>query len=199
MTRRATYGQIGCKPVRPKSIEVMAAAAGAASGSTERGEVREQENLESDMDEVDERDIVEHQMDPEEERELFGPSSGEDEPVREEGQIARRVARPPQPSKEEALQHELTHIPFRSWCQHCVKGKSKNLPHRRLPAGRKEERQVPIISMDYMYMDGRSPTLAILDEETRISIAQVVPRKGVCDQYIAKKWQKSGAPQGTDA
>jgi len=63
------------------------------------------------------------------EEELFGPSTEEErDPVNPEGQEARRLSRPPQPSKEEVLQHELTHLPFRSWCRHCVRGKS-NTPH----------------------------------------------------------------------
>ena len=35
-----------------------------------------------------------------------------------------------QPSEAEVEQHELTHLPFRSWCRHCVhdKGKEKSTP-----------------------------------------------------------------------
>ena len=36
-------------------------------------------------------------------------------------------------------------------------------------------------------MDGKSPTLVILDEETGRLIAQVVPRKGLYDHYVAKR------------
>ena len=32
------------------------------------------------------------------------------------------------PTEEEVREHELTHIPYRSWCEHCVKGKAQQLP-----------------------------------------------------------------------
>ena len=41
--------------------------------------------------------------------------------------------------------------------------------------------------MDYMFMDGKSPVLVILDEKTKRLIAQVVPNKGLYDHYIAKR------------
>ena len=41
--------------------------------------------------------------------------------------------------------------------------------------------------MDYMFMDGRSPTLVLLDEHSGRLIAQVVPRKGLYDQYISRR------------
>ena len=41
----------------------------------------------------------------------------------------RRVVKlqdPRKPSEEEVKEHELTHLPFRSWCKHCVAGKSRH-------------------------------------------------------------------------
>ena len=32
---------------------------------------------------------------------------------------------PREPSKEEREEHEKTHLPFRNWCQHCVRGRGK--------------------------------------------------------------------------
>ena len=118
----------GCKPVRPKLIEAVGAAAGTASRNSERGEAQDKDTLKMDEDVLDEQLMAEKNMDSEEEREMFGPSSEEEGPVLMEGQDARRVARPPQPTKEDVLQHELAHIPFRSWCQHCIPGKSRNPP-----------------------------------------------------------------------
>ena len=36
------------------------------------------------------------------------------------------------PTKEEVMAHMVNHIPFRSWCAHCVKGKGNGNPHRRM-------------------------------------------------------------------
>ena len=44
------------------------------------------------------------------------------------------------PSPEEVEKHNATHIPFRSWCSHCVKGKGVKAPHRHDQAH--EERNV---------------------------------------------------------
>ena len=30
-----------------------------------------------------------------------------------------------QPSEEERRTHNLTHLPYRSWCEHCVKGRGR--------------------------------------------------------------------------
>ena len=35
------------------------------------------------------------------------------------------------PSKEEWDAHQRTHIPFRKWCPHCVRGKCKGAVHKR--------------------------------------------------------------------
>ena len=35
------------------------------------------------------------------------------------------------PSQQEVDAHELTHLPFRSWCSHCMRGRGKDMPHRR--------------------------------------------------------------------
>ena len=32
---------------------------------------------------------------------------------------------PREPREEEKLEHEKTHLPFRSWCRHCVMGTRK--------------------------------------------------------------------------
>ena len=50
------------------------------------------------------------------------------------------------PSKKEVEEHMVTHIPFRDWCPHCVRGKSKVTPQRKREEGEAEE--VPVISVD---------------------------------------------------
>ena len=55
------------------------------------------------------------------------------------------------PSQKEIEDHERTHLPFRSWCKHCVFGKGQSHPHYKKE---KEEGGIPCISWDYMYMKG---------------------------------------------
>ena len=49
------------------------------------------------------------------------------------------------PSESEVEQHELTHLPFRNWCRHCVRAKGKESPHHEASLGRRVrmERQTP--------------------------------------------------------
>ena len=42
----------------------------------------------------------------------------------EEGRKAKGVTGPVMVTKEERDEHNRTHIPFRSWCSYCVKGRS---------------------------------------------------------------------------
>eukprot|EP00969_Alexandrium_andersonii_P184180 8138024-Alexandrium_andersonii.AAC.1 len=37
------------------------------------------------------------------------------------------------PSDEERKRHECTHVPFRSWCQRCVRGRTVSYTHLTLP------------------------------------------------------------------
>ena len=53
------------------------------------------------------------------------------------------------PTAEEVEQHMQTHLPFRSWCPHCVKAKARGATHR-LKSG-KDENELPTIMIDYMF------------------------------------------------
>ena len=43
-----------------------------------------------------------------------------------------KVLDPRQPTDEERRTHNLTHLPYRSWCEHCVKGRGREADHKRL-------------------------------------------------------------------
>ena len=64
-------------------------------------------------------------------------------------------ARPlPQPSRQEVQEHELTHIPYRSWCVHCVRRAGRSDAHRRRARQDEEgrEQHMTIWSIDYAFM-----------------------------------------------
>ena len=44
---------------------------------------------------------------------------------------ARMPPTPPKPTDLEVMTHNLTHMPYRSWCEICVKARGKNEPHIR--------------------------------------------------------------------
>ena len=52
------------------------------------------------------------------------------------------------PSQEEVDQHMLTHIPYRSWCDHCGRGRAVNDHHKKSSG---QESSIPVISIDYAY------------------------------------------------
>ena len=50
----------------------------------------------------------------------------------QEAQQQRLVRDPGQPSQAEVDEHNVTHIPYRPWCEWCVRGKAKRSPSRRV-------------------------------------------------------------------
>ena len=106
------------------------------------------------------------------------------EDVEEEGrrpEVARTAQRV---SKQERLEHDLTHCPFRAWCRRCVRGRGMNMGHYCQHRNEDEER-VPRISMDYFFMSKedetahKNPLLVMVDEETNDKYARAVGQKGL--------------------
>ena len=62
--------------------------------------------------------------------------------LEEEGEIGSRakgLVAPQRVSRREREEHNLTHTPFRSWCDHCVRGRGMKLAHRAKTTEEKEE------------------------------------------------------------
>ena len=51
-------------------------------------------------------------------------------PVIEEGVAPKALRQPYQPTQKQIDEHELTHIPFRDWCVHCMRGRGQSNQHR---------------------------------------------------------------------
>ena len=60
----------------------------------------------------------------------------------------RNVARPP--SKQEVKDHNVVHMPFRSWCPICMAGRGIATIHR--SAKQKELREVAMVVFDYCFL-----------------------------------------------
>ena len=58
----------------------------------------------------------------------------EEEQPEVEGVNARRS--PKEPTELERLRHESTHVPYRSWCPYCVRGRGRKTAHRHSAGGR---------------------------------------------------------------
>ena len=113
----------------------------------------------------------------------------------EEGQKAKQIRQPQQPTRQELEEHELTHVPFRDWCVHCCKGKVRNNPHRVNKEKDEEtkENATTTISMDYMYLTGKNkeddkyPILVMVDRKTKAIVGHAVQCKGSKDDWAIKR------------
>ena len=105
----------------------------------------------------------------------------------EEGRKAKTTSRPIGPTRAEREEHEATHIPYRSWCRHCVRGRGRNSHHRKgeQAEGEQQDRQVPRISMDYHFMSKEdedaqdNPIFVMVDDKTGAVFARACGSKGM--------------------
>ena len=135
--------------------------------------------------------------------EVPGPPEDDDE-LLDECKPVKVLRGPTRPTKLELEEHEHSHIPFRSWCPHCMRGKSKASGHRTSSGAREK----PIISIDYAFLGvskgtsredrikleseavaaGHTPTLVMFDSESRGIYAYAATRKGyderLCRQVV---------------
>ena len=80
------------------------------------------------------------------------PISDEDDPTKVRDAVVEKGARDPgQPSKAEREAHNLTHCPYRSWCEHCVRGQAIGRPHRKI-TGEAAIMEVPRVILDYAFL-----------------------------------------------
>ena len=89
----------------------------------------------------------------------------------------KRRREPKEPTEAEREEHEMTHIPFRSWCRHCVRGRGKEEACRQV----KKEYDVAEVHMDFMFMgeEGGEETIAVLvgkERSTGMILSTVAPR-----------------------
>ena len=100
---------------------------------------------------------------------------------------AEMMRSPSQPSGAEVEEHEKTHLPFRSWCRHCVRRKGKQAEHRRLT----QEEVGPELHMDFAFMgDEESEELLTIlvakERTTRMLMSTVVQAKSSVE-FAAKR------------
>ena len=67
-----------------------------------------------------------------------------------DGQTAKGVREPRQPSEKERREHSLNHVPFRNWCKACVLSRSKENPHRPRTLYERKHQDKTTIQLDHM-------------------------------------------------
>ena len=91
---------------------------------------------------------------------------------------AERMMNPQKPSRGEVEEHNKHHLPYRSWCRHCVRGRGVEEAHRR----QAEEPRMPEIHLDFMFIgeggeDRKWTVLVAKERSSRMLMASVVPSK----------------------
>ena len=72
--------------------------------------------------------------------------------------------------------HKLLHMPYRSWCSDCVKGRGMASQHRKCK--REEKKGVSQVAMDYFFPAPNLTCIAVKDIDSQAVMASVVPKKG---------------------
>ena len=68
----------------------------------------------------------------------------------EETPAARTLPTPDMPTQSEYDAHrDNGHIPYRSWCDHCVEGRGREAGHHR---GNDKVKTIPTIGFDYLFL-----------------------------------------------
>ena len=99
-----------------------------------------------------------------------------------EAQRVRVVKDPGKPTAQEIAEHEITHLPHRSWCPSCVAGRARDRPHRR--QANRGANSVPTVVFDYGFMGAEgeaetTPILVVRDVDSKMLFSHVVQRKGL--------------------
>ena len=101
----------------------------------------------------------------------------------------KRMLDPMLPSAAEVKEHQLTHLPYRNWCPHCVRGRGKEMNHEQKKAD--EDQGIPEYHMDYCFPGDengqRMTILVVVERHTKMKKAVVVPSKGSTGRYAARK------------
>ena len=76
----------------------------------------------------------------------------------------RKLLDPKLPTKKDVDEHNLTHLPYRNWCQYCVEGKGKMAPRFKQQA----RTDLTETHFDYCFMStDRNPFATILVAKER--------------------------------
>ena len=88
---------------------------------------------------------------------------------------AKGLKSPDQPTPQERAEHNLAHLPFRSWCKQCIQNKSKSDAHPR----QKRNSKAPVVQFDFCYFKSlgeqkTTPILTGIDVETGMAMAMAI-------------------------
>ena len=118
------------------------------SPDDERKEIDGVEDLDGKTDEIIGELMGEEELDDLEVNMKCGECGPEKIEAGSDERQVKKLADPRMPTEAEVEEHSRTHLPYRNWCYHCVRGKGKDLDHRKEVS---EERGLSEYSFDYCF------------------------------------------------
>ena len=105
-------------------------------------------------------------------------------------QPGKPLPEPRIPSKAEVDAHNVTHLPYRSWCPHCVRARRPNSQHRCRSSA--SQRSLPLLVADYCYIkdihDNQLKTVLVARlYPARALMATICEKKGPEDEYAVTR------------
>ena len=101
----------------------------------------------------------------------------------------KKMQDPKVPKQEEIDEHNKVHLPYRSWCRHCVRGRGRAAAHQQS----KEAHVTPEIHFDFLFFLGKEgepgktiPVAVVKERASGMLMASVVPKK-TTGAYVAKR------------
>ena len=110
----------------------------------------------------------------------------EDEDIQQSALPAKGIKAPQQPTEQERKEHNLTHLPYRSWCSICVESKARANNHPQ-----QKTSKLPVVQCDFAYIKGIHdkqviPVLTAIDVETGMRMAIMVQDKQKQFTYLTQ-------------
>ena len=105
-------------------------------------------------------------------------------------QAGKPLPEPMVPTPAQVAAHNLTHLPHRSWCPHCVRARRPNTQHRASPYS--TQRTTPLLVADYCYIrDCEDKDLAAVFVarvyQAKALFELVCDKKGPDDNYVVTR------------
>ena len=117
----------------------------------------------------------------------------------EEVRKIRQIRKPNEPTAQERLEHDRVHLPFRSWCEICVKGRGKEPHYKHEDA----DRAMFSVVIDFFFIaDGKGetkwPCVVMRERETKYVHAYMMPTKSTDDDAVVRRLMEDIQEMGLD-
>ena len=90
---------------------------------------------------------------------------------------------PRMPTQAMVDAHNVSHLPYMSWCAAWVRARGRRFPHKRI---KRRQDNLPVMSGDCLIAEGKTATVVIIDRDTHVIFARIVPHKGICFHWYTE-------------